>query len=111
MALQPPAAGARRVAERRRVVGDSRAARAWNPATCDRPGRRLRRRMMLLAIFGIVFGSMLVEARRAARNERAQRARGGIEPPGDVYRVMSFVYPAAFLAMIAEGAWRGLPGA
>jgi methyltransferase len=65
---------------------------------------------MLIVIFVAVFGSMLVEARRASRNERAQRARGGIEPPGDVYRVMSFVYPAAFLAMIGEGAWRGLPG-
>ena len=51
---------------------------------------------------------MLVEARRAASNERAQLARGGIEPPDDVYRVMQFVYPAAFLAMFAEGFARGL---
>ena len=34
----------------------------------------------------VVYAPMLVEARRAARNERAQRARGGVEPPGDVYR-------------------------
>src|SRR6186997_1530953 len=52
---------------------------------------------------------MLVETRRAARNERAQRARGGIEPPGDVYKLMRIVYPAAFLAMLAEGAVRGAP--
>jgi methyltransferase len=52
---------------------------------------------------------MLVEARRAARNERAQRARGGIEPAGDVYPLMLVVYPAAFLAMLLEGVWRGLP--
>ena len=54
---------------------------------------------------------MLVEARRAARNERGQRARGGLEPPGDVYRIMQVAYPAAFLAMIVEGAIRGTPPA
>jgi methyltransferase len=53
----------------------------------------------------LVFLPMLAEARRAARNEREQRARGGIEPPGDVYRLMRVAYPAAFAAMIAEGAW------
>ncbi len=52
---------------------------------------------------------MLVEARRAAANERAQRARGGIEPAGDVYALMRLVYPAAFAAMIAEGALRAGP--
>jgi methyltransferase len=52
-----------------------------------------------------VFVPMLVEARRANRNERVQRARGGIEPPGDVYRVMRLAYPGVFLAMIVEGAW------
>src|SRR5579862_3862310 len=50
---------------------------------------------------------MLVEARRAAANERAQLARGGLEAQGDVYGVMRIAYPAAFLLMIAEGAWRG----
>jgi len=39
---------------------------------------------------------MLVEAALAARNERAQRARGGVEPPGDVYPFMRIVYPAGF---------------
>ena len=53
----------------------------------------------------LVFLPMLAEARLAARNERGQRARGGIEPPGDVYRLMRVAYPAAFAAMIAEGAW------
>jgi methyltransferase len=62
-----------------------------------------------LILAAVVFGSMLVEARRAARNERAQRARGGIEPPGDVYPLMRLVYPAAFAAMLAEGALRGAP--
>jgi methyltransferase len=59
----------------------------------------------------LIFTFMLLEARRASRNERAQRARGGIEPPDDVYRVMQVVYPAAFLAMLLEGAWRVGPPA
>jgi methyltransferase len=53
----------------------------------------------------LVFLPMLAEAWLAARNEREQRALGGIEPPGDVYRLMRVAYPAAFAAMIAEGAW------
>jgi methyltransferase len=57
----------------------------------------------------VVFVPMLIEARRAARNEHAQRARGGAEPPGDVYRLMRGVYPGAFLAMLVEGALRGGP--
>lgn len=65
----------------------------------------------MLAVFALVFIPMLIEARRAARNERAQRARGGVEPPGDVYRLMRVAYPAAFLAMIVEGAIRGTPPA
>lgn len=64
---------------------------------------------MIAILALLVFGSMLAEARRAARNERAQRARGGIEPPDDVYNVMRVVYPAAFLAMFAEGLVRGTP--
>jgi methyltransferase len=55
----------------------------------------------------IVFGFMIVEAWRAARNERIQRARGGIEPQGDVYAWMSVAYPASFALMLAEGMVRG----
>jgi methyltransferase len=62
-----------------------------------------------VALLAIVFVPMLIEARRADRNERVQLARGGIEPPGDVYRVMRVAYPGVFLAMIAEGAWRRAP--
>ncbi|HMJ84520.1 MAG TPA: isoprenylcysteine carboxylmethyltransferase family protein [Vicinamibacterales bacterium] len=61
------------------------------------------------AVFAVVFALMLLEARRAAANERAQRARGGVEPPGDVYALMQVIYPASFLMMLAEGAWRGAP--
>jgi methyltransferase len=61
----------------------------------------------LLAL--VVFGAMVVEARRAARNEAVQRDRGGVEPPGDVFAIMRIVYPAVFLVMFAEGFWRGAP--
>ena len=42
--------------------------------------------MFPIVLMVAVFGTMAAEAVRAARNERAQRARGGIEPAGDVYR-------------------------
>jgi methyltransferase len=59
----------------------------------------------------IVLAFLLAEAWRANRNERAQRARGGREPAGDVYALMSVAYPAAFAAMFAEGFVRGAPPA
>ncbi len=62
--------------------------------------------MWLLDAFLIVAIPLLVEARRAARHERAQRARGGLEPAGDVYKLMRIAYPAAFAAMLAEAAVR-----
>ena len=63
--------------------------------------------MTLLTIGLLIFVPMLVEAARARRNERAQKARGGLEPPDDVYAIMRIAYPAAFLAMLAEGAAHG----
>jgi methyltransferase len=65
--------------------------------------------LRLAILLALVFIPMLIETRRASRNERAQRARGGIEPAGDVYRIMRVAYPGAFLAMILEGATRGTP--
>jgi len=57
-----------------------------------------------------VFLPMTAEAARAAQNERAQRGRGGSEPPDDVYPLMRVAYPGIFLAMIAEGfAGNGAP--
>ncbi len=64
---------------------------------------------MLIAVWLVVYIPMLVEAARARRNEQAQRARGGVEPAGDVHRLMQVAYPGFFLAMIFEGAWRGAP--
>ena len=63
----------------------------------------------MLFVFAIVFLPMLIEARRAASNERAQRGRGGVEPPHDVYTAMRVAYPAAFLLMIVDGALGGRP--
>ncbi len=51
----------------------------------------------------VVFALMLIEAAIAAINERALRAQGAVEPPGDVFAAMQFAYPAAFLVMIVEG--------
>lgn len=60
---------------------------------------------MTVPILGaaVIFGLMLIEAAIAARNARTLRARGAVEPPGDVYGAMQFAYPAAFLVMIVEG--------
>jgi methyltransferase len=55
----------------------------------------------------VIFLLMAIEAAIAARHDRALRALGAVEPPGDVYQAMQVAYPGAFLAMLAEGAWRG----
>lgn len=54
----------------------------------------------------VIFGAMITEALVSARNDRALRAAGAIEPSGDVYRLMQIAYPACFGAILAEGAWR-----
>ena len=64
---------------------------------------------MTLLLLIPVFVAMMGEAWLAASNERAQRGRGGFEAPGDVYTMMRIAYPAAFLAMMAEGFIRGGP--
>ena len=57
----------------------------------------------------VAFVPMLAEAWRSTRNERALRALGAIEPPGDVYRAMQIAYPACFVAMAAEAFMRDVP--
>jgi methyltransferase len=52
---------------------------------------------------------LLLEVRRARGNERHQRAKGGIEPQGDVHAIMTVVYPACFAVMMIEGWTRALP--
>jgi methyltransferase len=49
-----------------------------------------------------ILGFMLLEARVSRRNERALRARGAVEPSGDVYRAMQIAYPIALLAPSIE---------
>ena len=53
-----------------------------------------------------IVGLLLAEARVSWRNERVLRARGAIEPPGDVHAVLAVLYPAAFVLMGAEGFYR-----
>jgi methyltransferase len=50
---------------------------------------------------------MAGEAALSSFNERILRERGAVEPPEDVYRTMRWAYPACFLAMAIEGAFRG----
>lgn len=57
----------------------------------------------------LTFVPMLIEARRAARHDRALRAAGASEPAGDVYPAMRIVYPACFLAMGSEAWLRAAP--
>lgn len=57
----------------------------------------------------VVLLMMLGEARISRRNERLLRQQGAIEPPGDVYSMMQWAYPGAFVAMAAEGALFGSP--
>jgi methyltransferase len=53
-----------------------------------------------------LFAVLLVmagEAVLAAHNERVLRAKGAIEPRGDVYATMRWAYPGCFTAMAIEG--------
>ena len=55
------------------------------------------------------FVPMLLEAGRSRRNETILRARGAVEPAGDVYRWMQVAYPGCFVAIVAESALREEP--
>ena len=59
--------------------------------------------LTLLLVAGV---PMLLEARLAARHDRALRAAGAAEPSGDVYWLMQVAYPACFVAMALEAWWR-----
>jgi methyltransferase len=61
----------------------------------------------LLDVFIVVAIPLAIEAVRARRNEYAQLRRGGVEPHGDVYKLMRVAYPAAFAAIIGEAAMAG----
>jgi methyltransferase len=57
----------------------------------------------VLAILLIMAG----EAVLSSFNEKVLRARGAIEPHGDVINMMRWAYPAAFVLMGIEGAFTG----
>jgi methyltransferase len=60
--------------------------------------------------FFTVLASLLImggEAILSSFNERQLRARGAIEPQGDVISLMRFAYPGAFVVMGIEGAFSG----
>jgi methyltransferase len=62
---------------------------------------------MLVIVVTLVVGvAMLCEAWLSRKHERILRAAGAVEPPGDVYPVMQFAYPACFIVMVAEAWWR-----
>jgi methyltransferase len=63
--------------------------------------------MLPLFLLVAAFAPMALEARVAARHDRALRASGAVEPAGDVYWLMRVAYPACFLGMAAEGWIRG----
>jgi methyltransferase len=57
-------------------------------------------------VMAVVVGLMLAETRVSVKHERALRARGAVEPKGDVYVAMLLLYPLAFALMFFEGVWR-----
>ena len=57
----------------------------------------------LIAVLLVMAG----EAALSAFNERALRARGAVEPSGDVIDRMRWAYPLSFIVMAVEGALTG----
>ena len=58
--------------------------------------------------FIAVFAPMIAEATLSAGHERVLRARGAVEPEGDVFKAMQVAYPGCFLVLLAEGAIRAV---
>lgn len=59
--------------------------------------------LTLLAVLLMMGGELIL----SAFNEARLRARGAIEPGGDVIAAMRWAYPGAFVAMAIEGALSG----
>jgi methyltransferase len=62
---------------------------------------------VLITLVLVAFVPMIMEAVRSARNDRALRAAGAIEPTRDVFASMQLAYPGVFVLMIAESWLRG----
>jgi methyltransferase len=63
---------------------------------------QLPARPVIALVLGAVYLLMLVELQVAVFNDRRLRARGAVEPPDDVYPLMRFAYPGAFLLIGLE---------
>jgi methyltransferase len=59
---------------------------------------------LFVFLLALAFLPMALEARLAARHDRALRAAGASEPKDDVFPLMQLAYPLAFLGMAFE-AW------
>ena len=59
--------------------------------------------LTLLAVLLVMLGENVL----STHNERVLRARGAVEPDGDVYKIMRLAYPLCFVAMAIEGAVMG----
>ena len=57
----------------------------------------------LAAAFGMMLGELIL----SRSHEQTLRARGAIEPAGDVYRALAWAYPGMFVAMAIEGVIAG----
>ena len=63
---------------------------------------------MIVGLAVALFAAMIAEAAISRRHDTRLRARGAVEPAGDVYAAMQVAYPGIFLLMLAEGFWRGV---
>jgi methyltransferase len=59
--------------------------------------------LTLVAVLLVMLGENVL----SMHNERVLRARGAVEPDGDVYKAMRIAYPLCFVAMALEGALLG----
>lgn len=57
-------------------------------------------------VLAVIIGLLLAETRVSWRHERDLRARGAIQPPGDVHWALAILYPASFVVMGLEGLYR-----
>jgi len=62
-------------------------------------------------VLAVIIGLLIAETRISWRNERALRARGAIEPAGDVLWALAALYPSSFVIMGIEGLYRAAESA
>jgi methyltransferase len=57
-------------------------------------------------VLAVIIGLLIAETRISWRHERALRARGAVEPSGDVLWALAALYPSSFVIMGLEGLYR-----